>query len=122
MTHTPGFEEQCQRSVQCNPSQSESWRVPENSYSGSHLSARHGSGLFKLRNSSCGYIVQRVSGKPFEQYIAENIFKPLNMGHSTFVQPLPAELAPLMSSGYRLASDDAQPFEVVTPFPAGSFE
>ena len=25
-----------------------------------------------------------------------------------------------MSSGYRLGSDDAQPFEVVTPFPAGS--
>src|SRR4030095_1439770 len=42
------------------------------------------------------------------------------MNHSTFVQPLPAELAPLMSSGYRLASDDAQPFEVVNPFPAGS--
>jgi CubicO group peptidase (beta-lactamase class C family) len=63
-----------------------------------------------------GYIVQRVSGKPFEQYIAENIFKPLNMAHSSFVQPLPAELAPLMSSGYRLASDDAQPFEVVIRF------
>jgi CubicO group peptidase (beta-lactamase class C family) len=42
------------------------------------------------------------------------------MGHSTFVQPLPAELAPFMSSGYRLASDEAQSFEIVNPFPAGS--
>jgi hypothetical protein len=52
--------------------------------------------------------------------VAENILKPLNMMHSTFVQPLPAELAPLMSNGYRLGSDAPEPFEVVNPFPAGS--
>ena len=52
--------------------------------------------------------------------MAENIFKPLNMTHSTFMQPLPANLAPLMSNGYRLASGDAQAFEVVNPYPAGS--
>ncbi len=37
-----------------------------------------------------GYIVQRVSEKPFEQYVQDNIYTPLNMQRSTFVQPLPA--------------------------------
>jgi len=54
-----------------------------------------------------GYIVQRVSGKPFEQYVVENIFSPLEMKRTTFVQPLPSELEPLMSKGYRKASDKA---------------
>ena len=67
-----------------------------------------------------GYIVEHVSGRPFNEYIEENIFKPLGMTHSTFAQPLPPNLAPSMSNGYSLASDGAKPFEVVGPFPAGS--
>jgi len=63
--------------------------------------------------SLAGYIVQRVSGKPFEQYIADNIFAPLEMKHTTFVQPLPFELGPLMSSGYRKDSYKPKPFEFV---------
>jgi hypothetical protein len=67
-----------------------------------------------------GYIVERVSGEPFDQYIDNHIFKPLNMAHCTFDQPLPASLQPLMSSGYRVASQPAREFEVVQAWPAGS--
>jgi CubicO group peptidase (beta-lactamase class C family) len=67
-----------------------------------------------------GYIVQRVSGKPFEQYVAENIFTPLEMKRTTFVQPLPEDLKPMMSNGYDRASSDPKPFEFVEAFPAGS--
>jgi CubicO group peptidase (beta-lactamase class C family) len=67
-----------------------------------------------------GYIVERISGRPFDEYVAENILKPLNMTHSTFTQPLPSELAPFMSNGYRLGSAEAGPFEVINAFPAGS--
>ena len=67
-----------------------------------------------------GYIVQRVSGKPFEQYVSENIFIPLEMKRSAFVQPLPEELKPLMSNGYARASSEPKPFEFVEAFPAGS--
>lgn len=67
-----------------------------------------------------GYIVQRVSGKPFDEYINDNIFKPLNMEHTTFAQPLPENLKSLMSSGYQSASAGAQSFEVVQAWPAGS--
>jgi CubicO group peptidase (beta-lactamase class C family) len=34
-----------------------------------------------------GYIVQRVSGMPFEDYVQKNIFRPLGMTRSTFVDP-----------------------------------
>jgi CubicO group peptidase (beta-lactamase class C family) len=67
-----------------------------------------------------GYIVQRVSGKPFDQYVQENIYTPLNMQRSTFVQPLPDNLKPMMSNGYKKASEKAQPFEFVEAYPAGS--
>jgi CubicO group peptidase (beta-lactamase class C family) len=67
-----------------------------------------------------GYIVQRVSGEKFEDYVANHIYKPLGMIHSTFVQPLPADLKPLMSEGYALASGGAKEFEFVNSAPAGS--
>src|SRR5216684_3491451 len=70
--------------------------------------------------SVAGYIVQRVSGERFEDYVANHIYKPLGMIHSTFVQPLPAELEPLMSRGYQVASSPAKSFEFVNGAPAGS--
>jgi CubicO group peptidase (beta-lactamase class C family) len=67
-----------------------------------------------------GYIVQRVSGKPFEQYVAENIFIPLDMKRTTFVQPLPEDMKSMMSTGYTKASAKPKSFEFVEAFPAGS--
>jgi CubicO group peptidase (beta-lactamase class C family) len=66
------------------------------------------------------YIVQRVSGQPFEDYVEQHIFQPLNMAHATFRQPLPEALKPLMSNGYHRASEGAKPFEYVEVAPAGS--
>jgi CubicO group peptidase (beta-lactamase class C family) len=67
-----------------------------------------------------GYIVQRVSGEPFDQYIEQHIFAPLGMNHSSFRQPLPPALLRSMSSGYLRASTGARPYEFVGPAPAGS--
>ena len=47
-----------------------------------------------------GYIVEQVSGVPFEDFIEQNIFKPLGMERSTFRQPLPPHLEGNMSNGY----------------------
>jgi CubicO group peptidase (beta-lactamase class C family) len=66
-----------------------------------------------------GHIVERVSGQPFNNYIHQNIFKPLGMNNSTFAQPLTPELTPLMSNGYELASDEPKAFETIGLFPAG---
>jgi len=67
-----------------------------------------------------GYVVERSAGVPFERYVAEHIFAPLGMERATFVQPLPAALAPLVSRGYQVASGEAQPFEVINDAPAGA--
>ncbi len=67
-----------------------------------------------------GYIVQRVSGEPFDQYVARHIFAPLHMDHSSFAQPLPPRLAALMSTGYNVASGTPVPFEYVEAAPAGA--
>jgi CubicO group peptidase (beta-lactamase class C family) len=66
------------------------------------------------------YVVQRVSGEPFEDYVEAHVIKPLGMAHATFRQPLPDALKPLMSSGYQLASGGAKTFEFVEVAPAGS--
>ena len=67
-----------------------------------------------------GYIVQRVSGEPYERYIENHIFLPLGMRHSTFDQPLPAQFKGQVAQGYRAASLPAQPYELVVTRPAGS--
>jgi CubicO group peptidase (beta-lactamase class C family) len=66
------------------------------------------------------YIVQRVSGQPFDDYVDQHILQPLNMAHATFRQPLPENLKPLMSNGYNRASTGPKPFEWVQVAPAGS--
>ena len=66
------------------------------------------------------YIVERVSGQDFNDYVEEHFFKPLNMTHATFRQPLPEALKPFMSNGYLLGSGEPKAFEDVQVAPAGS--
>jgi CubicO group peptidase (beta-lactamase class C family) len=70
--------------------------------------------------SLAGYIVQRVSGEAFDDYLDKHLFAPLDMQHSSFRQPLPKALEPLMSKGYKRASEPPIEFENVGPAPAGS--
>jgi hypothetical protein len=66
------------------------------------------------------YIVERVSGEPFETYIARHVTGPLQLAHTSFAQPLPPSLASMLSKGYRVASKPAKPFEAVQTAAAGS--
>jgi len=70
--------------------------------------------------SLAGYIVERTSGEPFNAYLERHIFGPLGMAHSTFRQPLPGNLAPLMSEGYMPGNDKPRGFEFVNASPAGA--
>jgi CubicO group peptidase (beta-lactamase class C family) len=67
-----------------------------------------------------GYIVQRVSGEPFERYVEQHILLPLGMAHSTFDQPLPEKFTDQVSKGYRTASTPPQAYELIVTRPAGS--
>ena len=66
-----------------------------------------------------GYIVQRMSGQPFEAYVREHVLEPAGMTSSTYEQPLPKEMADLLGPGYTSTGEEI-PFELVGHFPAGS--
>ena len=120
MQHTAGFEEQAKGIITENTKAPnyeallKAW-VPARVFAPGTTPAYSNYGA-----SLAGYIVQRLSEEPFDAYIEKHIFVPLEMDHSTFRQPLPAELAPSMSKGYRAASGDAGGFEIIGPAPAGS--
>ena len=67
-----------------------------------------------------GYIVARVSGMPFDDYVDKYLFEPLQMRNSTFRQPPPQGFKPNLANGYQAASLAAKPYEIVGPAPAGS--
>jgi CubicO group peptidase (beta-lactamase class C family) len=120
MQHVAGFEEQAKNILSADPKAPgfeallKQW-VPERVFAAGSTPAYSNYGA-----SLAGYIVQRQSGEPFAEYIEKHIFAPLDMQHSSFRQPLPAALEPLMSKGYTLASDEPSAFEIVGPAPAGS--
>jgi CubicO group peptidase (beta-lactamase class C family) len=66
-----------------------------------------------------GYIVARVSGEPYDQYIQKHIFDPLGMTHSTVQPQMPEELRPFASRSYTYADGSFQPFPDYLVQPAG---
>src|SRR5580698_6256343 len=120
MQHVAGFEEQAKNIIGEDPKGPgyeellKQW-TPERVFAPGTTPAYSNYGA-----SLAGYIVQRVSGETFDDYMDKHIFAPLDMKHSSFRQPLPAELVPLMSKGYELASGEPHVFEIVGPAPAGS--
>ena len=120
MTHTPGFEEAVKNLITLGPKEVpfdtllKNW-VPNRIYAPGTTPAYSNYGA-----SLAGYIVQRTSGEPFDSYLEHHIFGPLGMAHSTFRQPLPANLGPLMAEGYIPGKDTPKGFEFVNAAPAGA--
>jgi len=121
MTHTPGFGETVKYLILFGKDKPVSlgaalkrW-VPDQIYAPGEVPAYSNYGA-----SVAGYIVERVSGEPFEQYVQRHIFAPAGMNHSSFQQPLPANLDGLMSKAYKPGSSDPQPYEVIAMSPAGA--
>ena len=121
MTHTAGFEETAKYLIATKLADNRPLdaalkrSVPARIYAPGSTASYSNYGA-----SLAGYIVQRVSGEPFEAYVQRHIFAPLGMAHSSFVQPLPAGLGPLLASGYARASEDPQPYEIIPLSPAGA--
>ncbi len=121
MTHTAGFEEAIRNVYADEPQHflgNAAWVrewVPERVYPPGQVPAYSNYGT-----ALAGYIVQRVSGEPFDAYMEAHILRPLGMRYASFRQPLPAALAPHMAQGYGRADAAPKPFELVNAEAAGA--
>jgi CubicO group peptidase (beta-lactamase class C family) len=121
LTHTAGFEEQIQDVMTTRQAENVSFEqllkrwVPRRVFAPGTTPAYSNYG-----STLAAYVVQRVSGEPFEVYVERHIFAPLGMTRSTFRQPLPPHLRPLVSAGYVYGKVEPHGFEFVGPAPAGS--
>lgn len=122
MTHTAGFEEQLRAIAVPSAQEVLPLRaflvqyMPERVYPPGALFAYSNYGT-----ALAGYIIERMSGEPYEQYITRHILQPLEMGHSAATQPLPAALLADLSTGYRYRNGGyhAIDFEWLAAAPAG---
>ncbi len=118
MTHTGGFEETLREVLFADPNRKLSLgqylkdNQPNRLYAPGTVPgySNYGVGL-------AGYIVERTSGLPFEQYVQQHLFAPLGMTHSTFEEPLPAGI--VASRGYNRTDKPPLAFEIFQPAPAG---
>jgi CubicO group peptidase (beta-lactamase class C family) len=121
MTHTPGFEETIKeligsdvKSLRKLDEALKIW-VPDRIYKAGTTPA-----YSNYATGIAGYLVERTSSLGFDDYLEQNIFKPLGMTRSTFRQPLPEAFQADMSKGYKLGSDEPQPYELINMTPAGA--
>ena len=111
LTHTPGFEDRFFEVLASDVND----QVPVRDWLVSHMPARvrppgMAAAYSNYGTSLAGYIVARVSGQPYEQYIQENILNPLGMAHSTAQSPMPPDLQAQASVGYTYEDGAFQPF------------
>lgn len=123
MTHTPGFEDGGEGLFEIEEANLKTL----GDYLKTYLPARifppgEVMAYSNYGTALAGYIVERVSGQPFEEYVEENIFNPLGMENSTFRQPLPDHLAPDMARAYKYQGGKYHQgeFEFISAAPAGS--
>ena len=122
LTHTPGFEDSVLGLFSHDPASLKPFgevlakQMPSRVRPPGQLSvySNHGAAL-------AGYIVQEVSGVPWEDYVEKNILAPLDMKHAATRQPVPAALTKDLMTGYKYAGGEfqPQPFEFLPTRSAG---
>jgi len=123
MTHTPGFEDVGEALFLLNAEE----LMPLGDYLKRFQPARvyapgQVAAYSNYGTALAAYIIERVTGEPFDAYVENQIFAPLGMTRSTLRQPLPTDLATDLASGYGFHNDTFVKggFEFVGPYPAGS--
>ncbi len=112
MTHTAGFEDDANSLLLDDPRNLIPLRehlirfMPARVFSPGKISAYSNYGT-----ALAGYIVERVSGQPFETYLEEHLLQPLGMNHSFIGNTLPAEFAADLSKGYKFENGSYIPLD-----------
>ena len=125
LTHSAGFEDgSLGYLITDDPAKSVSLEVAMQRYQPKRVNPPGAQTAYSnYATALAGLIVSTISGLPFNDYVQQNIFDPLGMTHSSFVEPLPDNLAETMAASYKveLGGFSEQPFEIITSFgPAGA--
>ena len=111
MTHTSGIEDRWLESLVSDTSELVSqreWLIAN--FPGRVRPPGEAAGYSNYNAMLAGYIVARVSGEPYDQYIQKHIFDPLGMVHSTVQLQMPEDLRPFSSKSYTYVDGAFQPF------------
>ena len=121
MTHTAGFEEQMKNALTYDAAAAQPFEALLKDWTPKRIFAPGTTPAYSnYATALAGYIVQRVSGMAFDDYIDAHVLGPLGMTSSTFRQPLPSDLQSRLAKGYLTASSPERPFEIVGLAPAGA--
>jgi len=121
MTHTAGFEEAARELIAFDTKGHKTLEVYLKRWTPTRIFAPGSTPAYSNWGTAlAGYIVQRVSGEDFDSYVERHIFVPAGMRTASFRQPLPANLAGQMATGYTSPGTAAKGFEFVEPGPAGA--
>jgi CubicO group peptidase (beta-lactamase class C family) len=121
MTHTAGFQETVRRLISDNQGDMQPLGTfvkenqPDRIFPPGEMPA-----YSNYATALAGYIIERVSGQSYDDYVEQHILTPLGMTQATFRQPLPKKFEPFMSQGYGPGLNKPEKFEFVVPAPAGS--
>lgn len=120
MTHTTGFEETARDLLTYGTPSPDLGKVLKGYIPPYVYDPGTTPGYSNYATALAGYIVQRISGKSFDDYIEQQVLWPLGMKQSTFRQPLPKALEGQMSQGYMNQDEKPKGFEIISMPPAGS--
>ena len=115
LTHSAGFEE----SVRVAQTETDLEDYVKNQVPAQVFAPGTAPGYSNYGMALVGYIVQRVSGQPFEVYVREHVLEPAGMTSSTYEQPLPEGMAGSLGPGYTSTGEEV-PFELMGEIPAGA--
>ena len=123
LTHTAGFEERFTGSGARNAAGVE----PLGEYVAAQMPTRvrppgEVTAYSNYGMSLAGYIVQEISGMPYERYVEENILVPLGMESTTAAQPPAPKLRERLATGYEVEGVEpvAKHFEYLDDAPAST--
>lgn len=120
MTHTAGFEEVVKELIFYGKPEPELGAYLKNHVPKRIFDAGTTPAYSNYATALAAYIVERVSGEKFNDYLDRHVMGPLNMPNTTFRQPLPANLVGRDATGYDKPGKPSKGFEIVGPAPAGS--
>jgi CubicO group peptidase (beta-lactamase class C family) len=123
LTHTAGFDERVIGEAAATPEE----LVPLGQYLAQNMPARTmppGDNISYCNHcyALAGYLVEKITGLPWEQYVDENILRPLEMRRSTVQQPPPSDLAADLAVGYIYSGGEylEAPYPLMNIAPAGA--